>query len=72
MTHKEHEAEIRYALNAYTEAVRAECAAKQARERANEVLHDKLAAILNAVCDAATDQTELNSLREKLGLQVKP
>jgi hypothetical protein len=53
MTHKEHEAEIRYALNAYTEAVRAECAAKQARERANEVLHDKMAALLTEYQNAS-------------------
>lgn len=53
MTHKEHEAEIRYALNAYTEAVKAECAAKQARERANEVLHDKMAALLTEYQNAS-------------------
>jgi hypothetical protein len=53
VTHKEHEAEIRYALNAYTEAVRAECAAKQARERANEVLHDKISALLTEYQNAS-------------------
>ncbi len=53
MTHKEHQAEILYALIAYTEAVRAECAAKQARERATEVLHDKIAALLTEYQNAS-------------------
>ena len=53
MTHKEHQAEILYALIAYTEAVRAECAAKQARERAIEVLHDKIAALLTEYQNAS-------------------
>ncbi len=45
-THKEHEAEIRYALSAYDDAIRVECAAKQRREQASDTLHDKLAALL--------------------------
>ena len=45
-THKDHEAEITWALSAYTDAVRAERDAKHARERADVALHDKLAALL--------------------------
>jgi len=46
-TYKEHEAEIRYALSAYDDAIRVECAADYLRRKqASDTLHDKLAALL--------------------------